>query len=139
MWGILVREVFPLHPWLGQGFGTIWASLDFRLRMRDSAGWLYPIMIGDNGFIDILLNLGVVGLVLFFWNYIKAWISSVRYFLRELSLEGFFPFIFMIYTFFANLTFSLFMETEVFVWTLIVALMVIVTRKKDEIQAPLST
>jgi hypothetical protein len=53
--------------------------------------------------------------------------------LWELNLEGFFPFIFMLYTFFANLTFSLFMETEVFVWTLIVALMVISTQKGKEI------
>jgi len=39
----------------------------------------------------------------------------------------------MIFTFFANLTFSLFMETEVFVWTLIVTIMVISTQKRDEI------
>jgi O-antigen ligase len=90
-------------------------------------------MIADNGFLDILLNLGIVGLVLFLLNYIKAWILSARFSLRELSLEGFFPLIFMIYTFFANLTFSLFMETEVFVWMLIVTLMVIMTQKRNEI------
>lgn len=133
MWEILLREVFPQKPWFGQGFGTIWADLGFRLQMRDLAGWPYPIMIGDNGFLDILLNLGVVGLVLFLLNYIKVWIDSVRYFLQELSLEGFFPFIFMIFTFFVNLTFSLFMETEVFIWTLIVTLMVGMTRKRNEI------
>ncbi len=138
MWGVLFREVFPLHPWFGQGFGSIWANLDFRLYMRDLVGWLYPVMIGDNGFIDILLNLGVVGLALFLLYYAKAWINSVRYFLQEINLEGFFPFIFMIYTFFANLTFSLFMETEVFVWTVMVALMIIVARKRDEIQNSLS-
>lgn len=133
MWAILFRDVFPQRPWFGQGFGTTWADLGFRIQMRDLAGWGYPVMIGDNGFLDILLNLGVVGLVLFLLNYIKVWIDSVRYFLQELSLEGFFPFIFMIFTFFVNLTFSLFMETEVFVWTLIVTLMVGMTRKRNEI------
>lgn len=39
----------------------------------------------------------------------------------------------MIYTFIANLTFSLFMETEVFVWMLIITLMVIFTQKRSEI------
>ena len=134
MWNILLRDVFPQHPWFGQGFGTTWAELSFRIRMRDLAGWLYPIMIGDNGFFDILLNLGIVGLVLFLFNYIIAWIDLVRYFLRELNLEGFFPFIFMGYTFFVNLTFSLFMETEVFVWMIIVTLMVIMVQKKNEIR-----
>jgi hypothetical protein len=54
----------------------------------------------------------------------------VRFFQSELTLEGFFPFIFMIYTFFANITFSLFMETELFVWLLIVALMVVEIKKE---------
>lgn len=127
MWGILFREVFPLHPWLGQGFGTIWANIDFRLYMRDAAGWYFPIMIGDNGFIDILLNLGVVGLALFLLNYAVAWVASTKCFLRESSLKSFFPPAFMLYTFLANLTFSLFMETEIFVWVLMVAQMVLVS------------
>lgn len=131
MWGILFSKVIPLHPWLGQGFGTIWASLDFRLYMRDTAGWFYPIMIGDNGFIDILLNLGVIGLVLFLLCYIKIWVDSIRHFYHELRMESFFPFIFMLYTFFVNLTFSMFMETEVFVWMLMIALMFIMSRRSN--------
>ncbi|MDP1715937.1 MAG: O-antigen ligase family protein [Anaerolineales bacterium] len=133
MWTILLRDVFPQEPWGGYGFGTIWADENFRYQMRDQAGWPYPILIGDNGFLDILLNLGIIGLALFLLNYIKAWLNSVRFFQKELTLEGFFPFMFMIYTFFANLTLSLFMETEVFVWTLIVTLMVGMTRKRNEI------
>jgi exopolysaccharide production protein ExoQ len=133
MWTILLRDVFSQKPWGGYGFGTIWADESFRYQMRDQVGWPYPVLIGDNGFLDILLNLGVIGLAIFLLNYIKAWINSVRFFKQELTLEGFFPFIFMIYTFFANLTFSLFMETEVFVWTLVVTLMVISTPKRSEI------
>lgn len=133
MWTILLRDIFPRKPWGGYGFGTIWSDENFRYQMRDQAGWPYPVLIGDNGFLDILLNLGIIGLALFLLNYIKAWINSMRFFQQELTLEGFFPFLFMIYTFFANLTFSLFMETEVFVWTLIVVLMVILTRKRREI------
>jgi len=134
MWTILLRDVFPQRSWGGHGFGTIWADENFRFQMRDQVGWTYPVLIGDNGFLDILLNLGVIGLALFLLIYIKTWINSVRYFRQELTLEGFFPFIFMIYTFFANLTFSLFMETEVFVWTLIITLMVGMTRKRNEIR-----
>jgi exopolysaccharide production protein ExoQ len=133
MWTILLRDVFPQHPWFGQGFGTTWADLNFRIQMRDVTGWTFPIMIADNGFLDILLNLGIVGLVSFLLIYIKVWIDTIRCFMRELSLEGLFPLTFMIYTFLANLTFSLFMESEVFVWMLIVTLMVIASQKKNEI------
>jgi exopolysaccharide production protein ExoQ len=133
LWTGLLRNIFPLNPWFGKGFGTIWADPIFRIQAQHLAGWDDYPSIGDNGFLDILLNIGVVGLVLFLFNYIKAWVVSVRFFLQELSLEGFFPFIFMIYTFFANLTFSLFMELEVFIWMIIVALMVITTQKRSEI------
>lgn len=133
MWTILLRDVFPQKPWGGYGFGTIWANSSFRLQMRDRVGWPFPVLIGDNGFLDILLNVGIIGFVLFLLNYIKAWVGSALFFRRELTLESFFPFIFMIYTFFANLTFSLFMETEVFVWLLIVVLMVLETSKKAKL------
>lgn len=127
MWGVLFREAFPQRPWFGYGFGSIWANLDFRLYMRDAVGWAFPVLIGDNGFIDILLNLGVVGLALFLLNYAKAWVVSIKYLLREASVESFFPPAFMFYTFLANLTFSLFMETEIFVWILMTAQMVLVS------------
>lgn len=132
MWAILLRDVFPQNPWLGVGFGTIWSNVNFRLKMRDLTGWGFPLVIGDNGFLDLLLNLGVIGLLLFLLNYVKAWVGAGWFFLRKLSLEGSFPFIFMVFTLFANLTFSLFMETEVFIWMIIVALMVISTRKKND-------
>jgi len=130
MWMILLRDVFTQKPWLGYGFGTIWADEKFRYYMSDLVGWPYPVLIGDNGFLDILLNLGVFGFAVFLLNYMKAWVNSFLYFQQELTLLGIYPFIFMIYTFFANLTFSLFMETEVLIWMFIVALMVITTHKK---------
>ena len=133
MWGILMNEIFPMHPWLGQGFGTIWADESFRILMSVLVDWSYPVMIGDNGFLDILLNLGIVGLVFFLLNYFKAWFVSVKLFLQELNLESFFPFIFMIYSLFANVSFSLFLETEIFVWILMVALMISSTSIKRKL------
>lgn len=132
MWSVLLQNVFPQKPLIGYGFGTIWADAGFRIEIRDEVGWTYPVLIGDNGFLDILLNLGIIGLGLFLLNYIKAWIESVRCFLRGINLGSFFPFTFLVYTLFANLTFSLFMETEVFVWTLIVTLMICSTRENQE-------
>ncbi|MCE9647508.1 MAG: O-antigen ligase family protein [Chloroflexi bacterium] len=132
LWTILLRSVVLQKPLGGYGFGTIWADEQFRNLMRERVGWPYQVMIGDNGFLDILLNLGFTGLVLFLLNYGKAWINSVKFFLQRDDLEGFFPFVFLVYSLFANVTFSLFMETEVFVWMLIVSLMVIATRGKRQ-------
>jgi O-antigen ligase len=134
MWTILLGNIFIQHPWVGQGFDTIWADLNFRLRMGALVGWGYSPGQSDNGFIDILLNLGVVGFILFLLNYIKVWINSVHFLLQELSLESLFPIIFMVYSLFANLTWSMFMASEIFTWMVIIVFMVITIPKNRDTQ-----
>lgn len=120
MWEVLFREVVVLRPWFGAGFGSIWADLEFRKYLRDAAGWAFHVMIGDNGFIDILLNLGVVGLCIFLFYYFENWVEAVRHFFRGAGIEHFLPLLFLVFSLFANLTYSLFFETEVFVWSTLV-------------------
>jgi hypothetical protein len=50
-----------------------------------------------------------------------ATVRSLLFGVRQKTLPGFFPLIVMVYAFFANITFSLFAETEVFLWFLILA------------------
>ncbi len=78
LWDYSLRAAFD-RPWLGYGFSgfwnvdsptvqTIWAAID----------WQAPS--AHNGYIDIMLQIGVVGLVLYFWvwssiigNSLVAW------------------------------------------------------------------
>ena len=125
LWSVLLGEIFPKHPWFGVGFGTIWAPAEFKYFMQDRLGWLYPVMLGDNGFLDILLNLGAIGFILFILNYFIAWLKAGRLLVNSKYYLEIFPALFMLYTFFANITFSLFMELEVFIWMIMVAIMII--------------
>ena len=77
--------------------------------------------------IDIYLHLGIVGLVLFLGVLISFAIRAIRYALAQKTLTGFFPMLILIYAVFANITFSLFAETEVFVWFLIVSALFMTT------------
>jgi len=122
MWNYLLERYFMDRPWLGHGFGTIWAIEEVRVHTQEVVGWLYPVMIGDNGFIDLLLNTGLIGLISFLIYYINLWIRSIGKFFAQRTYESFFTPLFLIYTLFANLSFSLFMETEVYIWLLIVTL-----------------
>jgi len=126
MWTYLMEHFFLQKPWLGYGFGTFWSIEEHRLRMQSFVGWRYPVLIGDNGFVDILMNLGVLGLLLFLVIYFLLWIKAIRFAVARRDVAGFLPALFLLYTLFANLSFSLFMEIEVLVWMTLVAVMFII-------------
>jgi len=69
------------------------------------------------------MHLGIVGLLTFSSVLTIATVRSFRYALARRTLAGFFPLLTMFYAFVGNVAFSLFAETELFVWFLIVAVL----------------
>lgn len=127
LWSYLLREVVARRPWLGHGFGAVWWFDAFREQVRQNIGWTSQPLIADNGFLDILLHVGTIGLLLFLSILILTFVRSLRYGLHHKTLSGFFPLLLVLYAVFANISFSLFAETEVFVWLLIVAVLFMTT------------
>ena len=137
MWEILIEKVFLRSPWIGYGYGAIWANETFRLGIKKTAKW--SIFISDNGFIDILLHIGLIGLTLFLCVWGLAWIRSFQYGFKRGRLLDFFPLIFMTFTLLGNVSFSFFLEVESFVWMIIIALLFAISRKQPEIEGILET
>lgn len=131
LWSQLVN-IGSTRPWLGHGFGAVWTLDSFRDEIQRLAGWPSQPLIADNGWLDIYLHLGVVGLVLFSGLLILVTVRSLQYGVRWKTLTAFFPLLMMVYAFFANITFSLFAETEVFVWFLIIAALFMTTPSADQ-------
>ncbi len=127
LWDYLLKGVVSQSPWWGHGFGAVWTLDTFRETVRQHIGWTSQPLIGDNGFLDILLHLGLVGLLVFLTILVRTSVRSFQYALSHRTLESFFPLMIMAYAFFANISFSLFAETEVFVWFLIVAALFMTT------------
>jgi O-antigen ligase len=123
LWDYLLKAVVSQRPGWGHGFGAVWTLDTFREQVRQHVGWASQPLIGDNGYLEILLHVGTVGLLIFLTIFVLGSIRSFRYAISHKTLEGFFPLIVMIYAAFANISFSLFAETEVFVWFLIVAVL----------------
>jgi exopolysaccharide production protein ExoQ len=130
LWNNLV-EVASRRPWLGYGFGAVWALDSFREEIRQLAGWPSQPLIADNGLLDIFLHLGIAGVVIFSCMLILVTVRSLLYGVRQKTLPGFFPLLVMVYAFFGNITFSLFAETEVFVWSLIIAALFMTTSSTE--------
>ena len=115
------------HIWFGHGFGAVWTLDAFREGIRQRVAWTSQPLIADNGWIDIFLHLGVAGLILFVSTLSLAAVRSVAFALTRKTLSGFFPLLIFVYAIFANITFSLFAETEVFVWFLLIAVLCMTT------------
>ncbi len=121
LWNYLLWDVIPAHMLLGQGFGALWGDPGFRALAAVPLG-MVPL-IGDNGFIDIALGVGVIGLGAFLVVYYRAWVGAFGLFTRERSVAGILPPVIMCASLFSNLGFSLLMEIEVFYLGLIVVVL----------------
>jgi len=121
VWNYLVRVVIRRSPWLGYGFGAVWSIASFREGLQHRFDWGYPLVIADNGFLDILLHVGFLGFIPFLGVLILALVRSFKLAIRSRTLPDFFPLLLVVFAVFANLSFSLFLETETFVWLIIIA------------------
>jgi exopolysaccharide production protein ExoQ len=114
MWTNLYNLYFSQRPVLGYGFNAFWYSAAHRETMAQTTGYPDPIVIADNGFIDILINTGYIGFVLFLVFYLGLWWRSGQNVSNAKDIIGLFPMILMSYTFIANISWSLIFENESF-------------------------
>jgi len=121
LWIYLLENYIYQRPWLGYGYGVFWSYEQVRNQTQAVLGWMYPVLIGDNGWMDMFLHLGGLGIILFVLFLIQFGILSVKNVIREKSVVSFFPVLLLIFTVIGNITLSLFLELESFTWVLMIA------------------
>ncbi len=129
MWNYLFNTYFNKHPLIGYGFNAFWYMLFHRLDIQIAAGYPDPIVIADNGFIDILINTGYVGLVLFMIFYLGVWLRSFQYAFKAEDITGVFPVILMTFILFANISWSLLFENEGFFMLVMISVLFAISAK----------
>jgi O-antigen ligase len=132
LWIYLLGNVMANHPWLGYGIGTVWDDPSFRAAAGFFAHWGGPIMNGHNGFVDILLYLGVIGLSIFLVTIILTVVRLFNY-SRVENDRGYWPIMTLIYVLVANLTISFLFHFETFHWVLLVMVMFMSARPAEPI------
>lgn len=120
LWAYLFNNIVTRRLGWGHGFGAIWTLDSFREQVRQNIGWTSQPLIADNGFLDILLHLGMIGFLLLLIILVIAAAQFVRNAVSGRMLTDFFPLLFLSYVLIANIPFSMIAETEVFVWSLLV-------------------
>lgn len=124
LWQDLFLNVWLKMPILGSGYGALWMQESFRELMADRLGWrLFPVFFADNGFLDILLNLGLIGFIPFGAMFVASGVRVFRSGIASRSWMGLFPVLSILYIIIGNLTYSFLLEVDQFVWMLLVIMM----------------
>ena len=129
MWGYLFRNYFTNNQLIGYGFNAFWYAEPHRIFLQQAAGYPDPIVIADNGFIDLLINNGLIGFSLFILFYIGAWWRSTKVATEAKAYSDIFPLILMSFTLIANLSWSLLFENENFLMLVVIAVLFCVTMR----------
>ena len=132
MWLYLFQHVISERPLLGHGFGALWLQASFRLAMQSALGWPYPVIIGDNGYIDILLHLGLIGLLSFVAILVLACVRMIKLAKGQRTLLAFAPLLVMVFMLLSNVTLSYILESESFTWIIMAAMLFSATSLENE-------
>jgi O-antigen ligase len=120
MWGMI-----RLRPWFGYGYGGFWLqwnppSAEIWRASMWTGGWLPPN--AHNGFIDLLADLGIVGLGAFLISFGSNLVRSLRLVRQSVSAADLFPLLFLYLYLLANVTETVLVIHNSLLWMLYVAL-----------------
>lgn len=132
LWKDLLENFYLEKPLLGYGYGALWMQESFRELMQSRHGWKYPVYFADNGFLDILLNLGAIGLFLFLGMYMQAARRGIQRIRETHSWKYIFLFLVLLYVTVANVAYSFLLEVDHFVWVCFIVVVMILQMSEAE-------
>jgi O-antigen ligase len=124
IWTVLLEKA-QLHPLLGFGYGNFWLGekIGVSAEVKKTLGY-YPYH-GHNGFIDLWLELGLIGLLLLLCSFVFALIKGFRRIHRSgfESTTDLWPMVYLFFVIFHNCAESDLLGYSKLMWPLSVAAM----------------
>jgi len=129
-----IIDVIKERPWLGYGYQAFWSGLDGpSAPVIRSEGWLTPD--AHNGFLDLVLQLGLVGLFVFLCGYIFNFFYYLKCLRNTSGIEFIWPLPFLIFMILSNLPETSLMRANDFFWVLYVAIALSRLMPREPIQS----
>lgn len=128
LWPALVA-ITLLKPWLGYGFQAFWFVPESSEDVKVAAGWVGTS--AHNGFLEIALALGLVGLALFVMGFLRSIVSAIRHLRRSQGLDALWPAVFLAFFLAYNLTETSVLLPNNVLWVLYVAVVFSLRRTFD--------
>lgn len=131
IWGSALTRLID-RPLFGFGYGAFWAPTS-RYALEASralgTGWTPPH--GHNGFVDLVLDFGVIGLSLFVITYFTTFAQSLKQAYATKNSEELWPLAFFIYLAMNNLTESCLLYLGNVYWVLFITVVLTVNQKQE--------
>ncbi|HEY9849899.1 MAG TPA: O-antigen ligase [Leptolyngbyaceae cyanobacterium] len=119
IWQIVIERIQE-RPWLGYGYDGFWHGWEGKW---SASLWRTITWLPDqahNGFLDVVLELGLVGGIIFAILFGNAIFRSVEWIRLNRTLETFWPLAYMTYYVLMNMTQSILVTPYTFVWLIFV-------------------
>ena len=136
IWPAVWEKVLQ-RPWLGYAYNTFWQGIE-----GESADvWLavpFRPPHAHNGFLDICLDVGLVGFSIFAIGFFSTCFRSIVLIRKTKTLLGLLPLAYLTALFFLNLTEGFLMRENIY-WPLYVIMTLSTHRKPEELESDLSS
>ena len=102
LWHLVMKEIAE-RPILGFGFSAFWHSWEGQ-RLSDTVAWDVAVPHAHNGFLEIWLGLGIVGLAMVLISIGRNLIQALRTVRSQRDMEHAWPLLLIVFTILYNLT-----------------------------------
>lgn len=116
LWAAVWQKIIE-RPWLGYGYNAFWLGAN----SEAADVWLTNRWLPNhahNGFLDLWLELGVIGLLLVIFHLTGSGVRSVRYASRTPSIIGLWPLVLLTILLLYNFNYSVLVSQSVFFWAI---------------------
>jgi exopolysaccharide production protein ExoQ len=121
MW-TMTFQLWQERPWLGFGRGAFWADgskYAFKVGQAIANNFIPPH--GHNGFVDLALDVGIIGLALFLLSFTIAYIRALYRAYESYHLADLFPLAYLTFLAMNNMTESYLIRITNLYWVLFIA------------------
>jgi exopolysaccharide production protein ExoQ len=139
IWTTSINYLLEEHPLLGYGRGAFWSlKLHYGASVGSVVAQGFVVPHGHNGFLDLTLDTGMVGLCLFFVSYAIAYVRSLKQAYASDDSENYWGIAYLTFLAMNNLTESYLLRTGSLYWSLYITtvLSVMVGYKPREASPP---
>lgn len=103
LWEVLIERIYE-RPWIGYGYYGFWSSDRGQLSLLKEVQYGWVPTHAHNGFIDLTLMLGTLGLMLFFTSFITTFVRSIQFATVGKTPESYWSLLCLVVMFLFNIT-----------------------------------
>jgi exopolysaccharide production protein ExoQ len=131
----MVWDKFLQRPWLGYGYSAFWMGKDGKESAEIWEALHWPVPHSHNGFLDVLVQVGAIGLLLFLVGYAIFFYKALRCARASKTILGLFPMLYLCFMILFNFSEGSIIREENLFWVLYAAMWVLTTRWLELAQA----